>query len=485
MGMQLSRNAVNDAVSTSLRRDSRLAIHWRLADEGGDRVQCNLCPRECKPRAGQTGFCRVRQNIDGRLHTLNYGKSVAATEEVIETEAIYHFSPGRRILSLGNIGCMMACDFCQNWETSQIRHLNASVVRTYTPQQVLRLCQEHGIEMVSWTYNDPVVWHEFVCDTSRLLRTHGIRTLYKSAMYIQEEPTRELLDVIDIFSISLKSLDADFYRKITKGELGPVLERTRQVHASGRHLEVSQLVIPNRNDQPRDIARTVAWVLENLGDEVPLHFVGFHPAYRYTDVERTSTESLLKARGIALEAGVKYCYLGNVYRDGVSDTHCTCGQTLVARYGLTSSIIGITPQGHCSACGRHSPIRHPWEASRTNELQPNSRVHATGQATFHWTDDVSSVHLTLDGRSDTPPFDIIVRHGDAAMGQHLRLGGGLQRVIVSKQNRWDREIQIEWNGEEQIQILPVLDRAHFPVAGWRESSPRLEIESLPTTKEVA
>ncbi len=476
---------MNDAVATTLRRDSRIAAHWRHADEGGERVECNLCPRECKPRAGQSGFCRVRKNIDGRLHTLNYGKSVAATEEVIETEAVYHFSPGRRILSLGNIGCMMACDFCQNWETSQIRHLNASAVRTYTPQEVLRLCQEHGIEMVSWTYNDPVVWHEFVCDTSRLLQAHGIRTLYKSAMYIQEEPTRELLDVIDIFSISLKSLDADFYRKITKGELEPVLRRTRQVHASGRHLEVSQLMIPQRNDQPRDIAKTVDWVLENLGDEVPLHFVGFHPAYRYTHVARTSTENLLTARSMALEAGVKYCYLGNVYRDGVSDTHCACGQTLVARYGLTANMVGVTAQGRCAACDRPSPIRQPWEASQMKIALASWETPATRQASFAWSVDVSSVHLTLADETDAAPLDISVQHVGNGTVQRLRLGGGLQRAIVSKQDRCDREIQIRWSGPQQVRILPVLDRAHFPVAGWRDAEQHLEIASLPTTSDVA
>ncbi|MCP4773811.1 MAG: hypothetical protein GY880_06205, partial [Planctomycetaceae bacterium] len=150
----------------------KVATHWQLTEEHG-RVACNLCPRNCKPRNGQAGFCRVRGNRGGQLFTFNYGKSVAATEEVIETEAVYHFSPGMRILSLGNIGCMMACSFCQNWQTSQIRHLDVNAVKSYAPADVLDICQEHNIGMVSWTYNDPVVWHEFVCETSRLLQQNG------------------------------------------------------------------------------------------------------------------------------------------------------------------------------------------------------------------------------------------------------------------------------------------------------------------------
>ncbi len=434
----------------------KVAAHWQLIEEQG-RVECNLCPRNCKLRDGQSGFCRVRGNRGGQLFTFNYGKSVAATEEVIETEAVYHFSPGKRILSLGNIGCMMACTFCQNWQTSQIRHLDVNAVKSYAPTDVLEICQEHNIEMVSWTYNDPVVWHEFVCDTSRLLRQNGIRTLYKSAFYIQEDPVRELIDCIDVFSISLKSMDESFYRQVTKGKLGPVLDRIRQVRESGRHMEISQLVIPKLNDAPAEIEKTARWMIDNLGNDVPLHFVGFHPAYRYTEVSRTSTETLLQAREVAFSQGIKYCYLGNVYQDGVSDTYCNCGKLLVSRFGLSSTVVGITPTGHCSDCGDPSPIHFALEAQSLSCADRRDTRIADRQNRFEWTTEISSLHLSVKGRPVVEPFDVTVKHLGTPLVQNVRLGGGLERVLVSKKSHRSDEISITWNGPHDVHLFPVLD----------------------------
>jgi pyruvate formate lyase activating enzyme len=170
-------------------RDSSVkAKFWTKKDN--DRVQCNLCPRECSLKTDQMGFCKVRGNSKGELHSYNYGKSVAATEEVIETEAVNHFMPGARILSLGNIGCMFACDFCQNWQTSQVKHLDPTVVQFYTPEQVVDMAIANDIKVLSWTYNDPVVWHEFVYDTAKLAKEKGLINLFKSAFYIKEEPVK-------------------------------------------------------------------------------------------------------------------------------------------------------------------------------------------------------------------------------------------------------------------------------------------------------
>lgn len=437
---------------------SRRADHWKPFEDAG-RVECGLCPRHCKPRPGQFGFCRVRGNVDGELRTFNYGKSVAATEEVIETEAVYHFSPGRRILSLGNIGCMMACDFCQNWSTSQVRHLDPAVVKVYSPEQVLEICREHDLRMISWTYNDPVVWHEFVRDTSRLAQRQGIRTLYKSAFYIEERPARELVECIDIFSLSLKSMNETFHRKVTKAELGPMLERTKLVHRSGRHVEISQLVVPEFNDRMDDVAKTARWVLDHLGDQVPLHFVAFHPAYKYVHVGRTPLETLLEAREVAQREGIRHCYLGNVYREGLSDTRCSCGGLLVARFGLTSTVVGIRPDGSCAACGKAAPIRFPFEGRSPAPAAADSpELHETR---YRWNPEVRSVHLVAETGPST--FDLTVRHVGIDQVDRIRLGGGLERAIVSRAGEGDREIRVAWRREGDVRILPVLDRAHFPV----------------------
>jgi pyruvate formate lyase activating enzyme len=403
--------------------------------------------------------------VDGRLHTFNYGKSVAATEEVIETEAVYHFSPGRRILSLGNIGCMMACRFCQNWQTSQVKHLDSRVVREYTPEQVIDLCLAHDIRMISWTYNDPVVWHEFVIDTSRLAQQAGIRTLYKSAFYIEERPVDELIECIDIFSVSLKSMNADLYRTMTKGDLEPMLRRVRQVYASERHLEISQLIIPQWNDGRTDFHNTVDWLLTHLDPSVPLHFVGFHPAYQYTHVDRTKIDVLLEARSMALQLGIQHCYLGNVYRDGVSDTKCShCDAVLVRRYGLSSTLEGIDETGRCRHCQQPSPISHAFEA-RPDAIDADCiRKDPTDYLDYDWTSDVQSLHLEpADVLPAGTVCDVTVHHRGTAVVRQLRLDRHLERAIVSRVGATDRGVRISWSGHTPIRVLPVLDRAHFPV----------------------
>lgn len=264
-------------------------------------------------KEGQHGFCGVRANRGGRIVTMNYGKSVHMTEETIETEAVNHYSPGAAILSLGNIGCMLNCSYCHNWKTSQAKYVEDHDVYHYTPEGVVETALRHGIRVLSWTYNDPVVWHEFVCDTSRLAKQAGLINLYKSAFFISPEAIEELLPVIDIFSISIKSISPEYYKQYTSGWLEPVLEGTRQVFRAGKHVEVSTLMITDISDN-QDTARKVSeWVLKELSPNVPLHFVRFHPDYKMRDTIRTPIPRLEAARSLALEMGVEHVYLGNVY----------------------------------------------------------------------------------------------------------------------------------------------------------------------------
>jgi pyruvate formate lyase activating enzyme len=445
------------------KRESRRAQHWRPVSTGDSRVECGLCPRHCQPRPGQTGFCRVRGNVDGALHTFNYGVSVQAAQETIETEAVNHYRPGARILSLGNVGCMMSCTFCHNWETSQVKHLDPRGAHYYTPEQVVELALEHDIRMLSWTYNDPVVWHEFVVDTARLAQRHGIQSLYKSAFYIEEEPVRELLEVVDVFSLSLKSMSADFYRKVTAGELEPVLARMRQVYASGRHLEISNLIVTGMNDTEDDALSIVRFVLEDLGPEVPLHFVRFHPAYRYTHVGRTPPEALFRAREIALEAGVEHVYLGNLYRPGVSDTACrSCGATLVERFGLTVRIVGLSRDGRCWGCGAHGPIVDPFGGA-ARERPAVAMAGTPRELHVDWNDEVQSVHVLAPEGAGPVPLEVLRVPGGES--ERLRAGNGLGRVIVSRASEEETGVVVRWPDDVQLRFLPVLDRAHFPVEG--------------------
>jgi pyruvate formate lyase activating enzyme len=445
------------------RQGSEPARHWIPHLEAG-RVECHLCPRHCTPRPGQHGFCRVRGNVDGAFRTFNYGVSVQATEETIETEAVNHYWPGAPILSLGNVGCMMSCTFCHNWETSQIKHLDPRSVRHYTPEGVIEMALANDIRMLSWTYNDPVVWHEFVVDTARLGQTHGIRSLYKSAFYIEEEPVKELIDVIDVFSLSLKSTSPEFYRKVTSGELQPVLDRICQVHASGRHLELSNLIVTELNDTEQDAADTVRWVLDHVGPAVPLHFVRFHPAYRYTHVGRTPIPALLRAREVALAAGVHHCYLGNVYQAGMSDTACRgCGHLLVRRFGLTVSVTGLTPGGDCARCGTPGPIREPFGGSTPRRASSAAAIGDAQEFPFEWNEEVNSVHVLApeDGRA----LSLEVVRVPTGEVRRLDAGGGLGRLILSRASAEETGFVVRWPADAPVHFLPVLDRAHFPVLG--------------------
>lgn len=461
--MNEKKESDNCSTVVNWKETSRLAQHWHSLNDSDGSVICTLNPRMCKIKPGQFGFCGVRGNIDGSLHTFNYGKSVAGTKEIIETEAVNQYAPGAAILSLGNIGCMMHCDFCQNWETSQVKHLNPAVVKFYTPQQVINTCKNHQIDIISWTYNDPVVWHEFVVETSKLAKKNGIKTLYKSAFYIEEKPVSELIECIDIFSISLKSLDPVFYRKITGAKLEPVLERIKQVHKSGKHLEISQLIVTGRNDTEEEIQKTINWVTENLGHSIPLHFVAFHPAYRYMSVERTPKSILLKARENALKAGIKHCYIGNIYENHMADSKCpSCGNIIVSRFGLSSKVVGADSNGRCSSCGSDPEIKEIFLGNKSRNV--NDKFNPTNRLDQLWEDEAQAVHLQLiniPGEHEVCKIRVF-RDGRGEVESHT-IDSLLNRIIISKISSDEKGITIEWDNNAEIKIFPVLDRAHFPV----------------------
>jgi len=426
--------------------------------------KCGLCPRSCLIPEGKFGFCGVRGTVDGSLHTFNYGRSIGATEEIIETEAVFHYAPGARILSLGNIGCMMDCDFCQNWETSQVQYLPDHAVCIYSPNDIIKICRDNNIGIISWTYNDPVVWQEFVVETSQIARENNIHTLYKSALYIQESPLEDLLNCIDIFSISLKSLDPEFYKQHTGAQLEPILERIKSIASSDKHLELSQLLVTGLNDSMQDIEQTIHWVLDTLGEKVPLHFVGFHPAYRYMEAERTPGNILLKAQSAAKRLGIQHCYQGNVYKTGVNDTKCTkCEALLVARYGLHADVNGINHANKCIQCGANTDIKHPFLAN--NYPHANSFSQKQQKVHFSWNTDINNVHIVLEKPDSSPARATSLRiiHKGSNYTQELSLGKGLGRIIISRYSPHDTGIEVSWEGSRSIKILPVFDRAHYPL----------------------
>lgn len=433
------------------------AAHWTPISNG--RVICTLCPRNCKINLEKVGFCGVRKNVGGELQSLNYGKSVPVTCESIETEAVFHYAPGEAILSLGNIGCMMKCDFCQNWSTSQSRLVSDSNVVLVTPEEVVKYALDHNIRMLSWTYNDPVVWQEFVVDTSRLAKSNGLKNLYKSAFYISPAAIDELLEVMDIFSISIKSLDADFYKKVTRARLDPVIEGVLQVYNAIKlgadvHLELSNLCVTGRNDNIPDALKIADWMLENLGPEVPLHYVRFHPDYLYTHVERTSIPFLEKARLAAMAAGLNYVYVGNVSGTKSSNTYCPdCNEVLVERYGLAAT--SHLKNGCCPNCLLPIPIKMPWsdEKGVMSQQIPTHYQHKL----HHFRSVIRSCHVE---KKDANPvyyqFETVEGNPVGEVGKMT-----CHRFMLSSPSEQTEQVRFFFEGDAP-QIFEVYDRAHFP-----------------------
>lgn len=463
-------------------KETTYPAHLEENLEGGV-VRCHLSPRNCTMKEGQHGFCGVRANRNGRLVSLNYGKAVHATEETIETEAVNHYSPGERILSMGNIGCMLNCSYCHNWKTSQSRYVSDNDVYYYTPEGVVDIAKRHGIRCLSWTYNDPVVWHEFILETAKLAKEAGMINLYKSAFFITGEAVEELLPYIDIFSISIKSIDHDYYRKYTTGWLQPVLDATKQVYKAGKHVEVSTLMITDISDNEKTARAVSEWVLTDLDSRVPVHFVRFHPDYKMRNTVRTPIPNLIHAREIALGMGIEHVYLGNVYDTPFSTTYCNkCGAELVTRYGLNARIIGIDDKGSCLKCGRSANFKL---------LSPNKSVAGVKELggeglifrAFDWHGDIRSLHVQAINTSDQAAPIYHRRRfpmGSEDSWKVITLQPGESyRFILAKASLEEIGPEIAMPDHIQSNLHEVFDRAHFPTVSIEEASAQDDKTPLP------
>lgn len=447
-------------------------------------VRCHLSPRNCRIRPGQHGFCMVRANQGGELVTLNYGRSVHATEETIETEAVLHYAPGERILSMGNIGCMLNCDYCHNWKTSQARFVSDADIHCYSPVEVVDIAQRHGIRVLSWTYNDPVVWHEFVTETAALARAAGMVNLFKSAFFISAEAIEELLPVMDIFSISVKSMDPRYYRRLTKGWIEPVLDGTEMVYRAGKHVEVSTLMVTDLSDDEKTARDISTFVGERLDPTVPVHFVRFHPDYKMTASRRTPIDRLERAREIALEMGLHHVYLGNVYDTDATTTRCrSCGHVQVTRYGLNARLVGVDAAGACTACGTDANITlmPPPPPRETAAELPDGPMRP---ASFSWHGDVRSLHVQVrnDSAVEQPVYQR--RFGAAGADERwavLRLQPAESyRFIVAKATPDEHGVEVVVPAEVHNSMHEVFDRAHFPTVEVAAGALNEDVSPLPS-----
>jgi pyruvate formate lyase activating enzyme len=329
------------------------ADHYeKLADNA---VRCLVCPRKCVVPDGQRGFCRVRENDGGTYYLIVYGKICAAHIDPIEKKPLFHFLPGTTAFSIATVGCNMSCKFCQNWEISQARPEEVHAAES-APEKVAGEALTYDSPTIAYTYTEPIVWNEYVRDTARLGHDRGLRSVMISAGYINSEPLTALTRVMDAVKIDLKAIEDGYYRSICSASVQPVLDTLLQVRESGTWLEIVNLIVPTLNDDDAKIAALCKWVVENLGDDVPVHFTRFYPTYKLRNLPPTPLASVVKARQIALDHGMKFPYVGNVPSGHPGEsTYCPgCGQVVVERAGYRILSMALK-DGKCSSCGTVVP----------------------------------------------------------------------------------------------------------------------------------
>ncbi len=323
---------------------------WHRRDDG--RLQCDLCPRECKLHEGQRGLCYVRARIDDEIVLTTYGRSSGFCVDPIEKKPLNHFLPGTPVLSFGTAGCNLACRFCQNWDISTAREYDV-LADEASPGKVARVAAELRAPSIAFTYNDPVIFHEYAIDIADAARDRAIRTVAVTAGYVNPEPRREFYAHMDAANIDLKAFTEEFYHRTCAGALTPVLETLEYVrHETDAWLEITTLLIPGLNDSDKELDEMTKWVVEHLGPDVPHHFTAFHPSYKMMDRPSTSAATLNRARRIAIGNGERYAYTGNVHDPTGQTTYChNCSTVLIERNGYRLGEWGLDAEGRCAQCG--------------------------------------------------------------------------------------------------------------------------------------
>lgn len=316
----------------------------------GDKVRCSLCPHSCLVADGKRGLCGVRENRKGVLYALTYGLASSVHPDPIEKKPFYHFLPGSTSISFGSVGCNLFCLHCQNFSISRAK-LGELDMTEITPEDVVRYARSTGSKSVSWTYNEPTIWHEFTTVASKAAHEAGFKANYVTNGYIQEEPLRQLKGLIDAMNIDVKGFRDEFYRSVCGGRLAPVLAASKLAVELGIHVELTYLIIPEHNDSEKEMGEFCRWVVGTLGAHVPVHFSAFHPDYRLTSVASTPNRTMDMAYDLARKAGVDYVYLGNIRAGDRDDTFCpSCGTKAIEREGF--SVRGANLRGsRCAKCG--------------------------------------------------------------------------------------------------------------------------------------
>ena len=368
--------------------------YWKLLDDG--RIQCDVCPRECKLKDGQRGLCFVRARKGDEVVLTTYGRSSGFCIDPIEKKPLNHYLPGTPILSFGTAGCNLTCKFCQNWDISKSREMDR--LMDQAPPEIIAIAAERtGCRSVAYTYNDPVIFLEYAVDVAAACREHGIKNVAVTAGYIKEGAREEFFGAMDAANVDLKGFTKGFYKSLCTADLAPVLDTLVYLkHETDVWFEITTLLIPDENDSVTEIEELTQWVVENLGTDVPLHFTAFHPDYRMLDKSNTPAETLIRAWQIARKNGVRYVYTGNIHHKETGSTYCHgCGLRLIGRDWHQLDEWNLTQSGMCSRCGepcagifedkpgdwgrKRMPVRLK-EFAEQFAAQPDARPGVRGQA---------------------------------------------------------------------------------------------------------
>ncbi|MGB9595633.1 MAG: AmmeMemoRadiSam system radical SAM enzyme [Candidatus Poribacteria bacterium] len=321
----------------------------------GKSVQCTLCPKFCVIPEGGAGFCRIRVNKDRKLWTQVYGQPCSVAFHPMEQGPVFHAFPGARCIALATAGCNLRCKYCQNWQMSQF---DATETDNYDlpPKAIIQLAKENNCSIIVFAYTEPIIYYEYAIDIAKLARSAGLKTVLVTAGYVDVQPLKDLCVYMDVIRIDLKSFREEFYKDVVSGTLQPVLTAIKTVHKEGTWLEIVDPLVPKFNDSPDEIEDMSKWILENVGPDVPLHFLRFFPAYKMRNHPPTPENILTRSRDTAMKIGLRYVYLGNMPGHSGENTYCPkCGKRLIVRTGY----LGITENNilnnKCKFCGYPIP----------------------------------------------------------------------------------------------------------------------------------
>jgi len=326
------------------------------AEHINGKIKCHLCPHLCLIAEGKTGVCRVRRNVNGTLFAETWGNISALHKDPIEKKPLYHYFPGNSILSIGSVGCNMRCRCCQNWQISQAGTEEYQFERQLTPDEILHIAISDKDNLgVAYTYNEPGMWFEYMMDIARLSNKNGLKNVMVSNGFINESPLEDLMQYIDAFNIDLKGFTETFYRSFTGASLAPVLQTLKQIRNAGRHLEVTCLIVPTRNDDPVEFNKMIDWIEKELGNKTVLHLSRYHPAFKL-GIEPTAAADMEALLTIARRK-LYHVYAGNIQLKDYQDTKCSnCGKVVIKRTGYNIDIMGLNETGNCRHCGNKEII---------------------------------------------------------------------------------------------------------------------------------